>query len=279
MSKINQLGKSTIALMILSFLLVAVIAFGGTYAYFSAQDDTSASVTMGHIHLNDATMGDSMIMTQDFAVPNQTIIDSTSQDGTEGHKKIGVTVDSNVAYFIRAIVTAEIEIKYTETEARDHDDNPETPNLIVYHDHTGAELPEDKASTHVLCSCVDKDYDVLNITLPDEDGWKLSDDESVTSNTTSSSIETYTVYKTAKQPAQTSTTETHTLNMKVTVDKAIGKDDSKHFMDAVITITVKFQAVQADYLFEDEDGNGVVAESTYTVTKLADAWAKVYPGA
>ena len=285
MSKINKLGKSTIALTIMSFLLVAVLAFGGTYAYFSTSANTKAEVTMGHIHLSDATMGNSVIMTQAFAVPNQTIIDSTSQDGTTS-KKISATVDSNIAYFIRAIVTAEVEIKYsddTETVMVDHDNSDATEKVSrkVYHDHTGAELPEDKKDTHVLCDCGDKAYDVLTVTLPDSDGWVLGTETSNTA-TTSSSKESYIVYKTAKQDphaADTESTTEHTLNMKVKVNSNIGENESKHFMDAVITVTVTFQAVQADYLFVDADSNPIVAENDYAtkIDELVKAWETVYP--
>jgi predicted ribosomally synthesized peptide with SipW-like signal peptide len=56
MTKINKLGKSTFVIAILSFVLVAVLAFGGTYAYFSATAEAGGTnVTLGTITLTDTT--------------------------------------------------------------------------------------------------------------------------------------------------------------------------------------------------------------------------------
>lgn len=74
MSKINKVGKSTFAVAILSFLLVAVLAFGGTYAYFSEKTDTiGATVTTGTVKL-DFTAPSTIISEDDFVVPGQPLI-------------------------------------------------------------------------------------------------------------------------------------------------------------------------------------------------------------
>ncbi len=82
MSKINKLGKSTFVIAILSFVLVAVLAFGGTYAYFSATvAQKTDSITMGTLNLSltadsaDVTAeSTNKIFVTGFAVPNQKII-------------------------------------------------------------------------------------------------------------------------------------------------------------------------------------------------------------
>lgn len=106
MSKINKLGKSTFVIAILSFLLVAVLAFGGTYAYFSdaAKADTT-SITMGKLTLGDVT-ATTTIEKDAKVVPNQPIF---SGDTT-------VAVDTTIAYFAR--VTMKIsEVKLAGSHA------------------------------------------------------------------------------------------------------------------------------------------------------------------
>lgn len=74
MTKINKLGKSTFVIAILSFLLVAVLAFGGTYAYFSEKTDTiGASFVTGTVKL-DFTAPASIVAENDKVVPGQPLI-------------------------------------------------------------------------------------------------------------------------------------------------------------------------------------------------------------
>jgi len=96
MTKINKLGKSTFVIAILSFLLVAVLAFGGTYAYFSAQSDTvSGSVTTGHLRITsikDGTGTTSLTSTTQIAQPNEIIYKD---------KTINTVVNANISYYTR----------------------------------------------------------------------------------------------------------------------------------------------------------------------------------
>lgn len=97
MSKINKLGKSTFVIAILSFLLVAVLAFGGTYAYFSdAATGVSGGFKTGHLQLSaaDTTNFYTTTYTDTIAVPGETL----------ENKSLTIDVNSNINYFIRANV-------------------------------------------------------------------------------------------------------------------------------------------------------------------------------
>ena len=97
MTKINKLGKSTFAIAILSFILVAVLAFGGTYAYFSDRADAvSGNITTGHLNiLTSAGTGESGALKTEGTIvgqPNQIIFNN---------EEVTTTVSSNIAYFTR----------------------------------------------------------------------------------------------------------------------------------------------------------------------------------
>lgn len=56
MTKYKKLTRSTFAIIALSLVLVAVLAFGGTYAYFTAKKDATDSITMGTLGLSEITL-------------------------------------------------------------------------------------------------------------------------------------------------------------------------------------------------------------------------------
>ena len=50
--KSKKMTKSTFAIIIMAIAMVAMLAFGGTYAYFTAQaKEVESEITMGHVHL------------------------------------------------------------------------------------------------------------------------------------------------------------------------------------------------------------------------------------
>ena len=95
MTKINKLGKSTFIIAILSFLLVAVLAFGGTYAYFSVNTEgVQSTVTTAHLTLesNIADQGN-IIATNTIIVPGQTLIsDALSVEYTANAPSVIIAV-------------------------------------------------------------------------------------------------------------------------------------------------------------------------------------------
>lgn len=118
MTKINKLGKSTFVIAILSFLLVAVLAFGGTYAYFSAQSKTATgSIDLGNLTVGevtgDAISSNAITFDTTVAQPNQQILTNEA---------ISVTVTSNIAYYTR--VKFDVEV----TPEVGHEHLAETPD-------------------------------------------------------------------------------------------------------------------------------------------------------
>ena len=127
MSKINKLGKSTFVIAILSFLLVAVLAFGGTYAYFSAKADTTKStVTMGHLYLTDPTA--TLTASVDTAaVPNQPVLNGAAS----------VTVTTNIKYYAKVTLTVESVKIDTDHDCDDKCTDQDLDLLVIDED-----LPE-----------------------------------------------------------------------------------------------------------------------------------------
>ena len=77
MTKYSKIKKSSFAVLALSLILVAVFAFGGTYAYFNAKaSSATTTVTAGTLTLNGKYdgSGDAISLTSTSKiVPNQTI--------------------------------------------------------------------------------------------------------------------------------------------------------------------------------------------------------------
>lgn len=73
--KSKKMTKSTFAVIIMAILMVAMLAFGGTYAWFTAQAKTIASngVTTGKIILH----ADGAFTTSKSVMPGDSLVDST----------------------------------------------------------------------------------------------------------------------------------------------------------------------------------------------------------
>ncbi len=240
MTKINKLGKSTFVIAILSFILVAVLAFGGTYAYFGAKSEkATGTVQLGHIKIGTAAaFGTADYTTQAKAVPGEQIIDAN--EGT-----VSVGIDSNVKFFVRAHVSYEVAVKDTAT-------------------HTDED------------GCADKDVVVLLLGLGTDDAtiegvWEESSDIKEAregANGADISGEGYYYLTTAQAASATETTIK--LNITAQVNPKVGQVYSQHFMDATITITVEFEAIQADYIISGT--NLPETNTAVEVSKLEAAW-------
>ena len=121
MTKINKAGKSTFVIAILSFLLVAVLAFGGTYAYFSANTNPAGgTITMGalHVYLKDedsaVLSGPTALGTITIAQPNQEILNTTYSVDLKDTKT------STINAFVRVKVEAALDgVAYTDNTLGD----------------------------------------------------------------------------------------------------------------------------------------------------------------
>lgn len=84
--KSKKMSKQTVAIIIMAVIMVAMLAFGGTFAYFTATatEKTSGEITTGYVRLeSDATF----VASTTHVIPGTTIIDgpvtvTPSQDGT-----------------------------------------------------------------------------------------------------------------------------------------------------------------------------------------------------
>ena len=84
--KSKKMSKQTVAIIIMAVIMVAMLAFGGTFAYFTATatEKSSESITTGYVKLeSDATF----VAAATHVIPGTTIIDgpvtvTPSQDGT-----------------------------------------------------------------------------------------------------------------------------------------------------------------------------------------------------
>ena len=92
MTKSKKMKKSTFAIVIMSILMVAMLAFGGTYAYFTASaTGSSKSVKMGHVIIEtDGEITSTYNTTDALAVVGDTLF-----EGNVGYVN-GSNVDSIV---------------------------------------------------------------------------------------------------------------------------------------------------------------------------------------
>lgn len=227
MSKINKLGKSSIVVAILSFLLVAVLAFGGTYAYFSAQSSSigSGNITTGYLRIDMTDdQNDAAITAQTKVVqPGQKIYDDET---------IKVAVDHTIAYYTRVRFVVTVTPKNPEAE-------------------------------HASCGdSVANAADILNIVV-DGAGKSGSDKDWETGSTEDikfSSAGEVVFYKLAPAAGADNTTQKTTyeeFKFDVDVYNWVGDNGAidataaagcDYWMEATITITAVVEVLQADYL-------------------------------
>ena len=242
MSKINKLGKSTFVIAILSFLLVAVLAFGGTYAYFSAKTtDVSGTFKTGHLSITSISKGtgesDTMTITN-VVVPGQTDIYG---DGAT----VTTKVNTNIDFFTRVKFNVEVE-----------------PNGHAHYADTASECEDYLAEADY--------HKILNFKIGED--WKTVGDANY-----GGEVIFYNLARTEVTDNVTAADQdvTFTFNADlaswlgangVTGEEAFG---CEFWMDATITVTVSVEVLQADYV-ADTDLN---SDGDFTdVAKCAAAW-------
>ena len=239
MTKINKLGKSTFVIAILSFILVAVLAFGGTYAYFSASDSlTAAPVKTGILRL-DLTNGTddkaALTITDTLVVPNQQIINDT------------ITLDdgaTNIPYYARAKYS--VSVTLSDNVNKDEDENP-------VHDTGCAEN-------------ITEHLDILNIVYDGE--WMQAGTSGVyyyVGTLTPEEGVTPTSADTNAAVVQPDANLQYTV--QITVKDVVGAGECTYYQDATITITLSFEVVQAEYL-----DSSTTPTSDRTVDALHTLW-------
>ena len=243
MTKFNKVGKSTFVIAILSFLLVAVLAFGGTYAYFSAETNPAGgTVTMGnlYVYLTDGSKvleGDKVLGEITIAQPNQEILNQTYTVDMQAKKNLSKNdlKDSNISAFVRVKITAELDLAMNAEKT-------------AYTGNTGGDSHITPATIFAITS--------------NSNNWFYNEADG------------YTYYVTDKAAGASATvaelTDKVSLPVSIIVNKDVGDDRSTFFMGATGTFAIVVEAIQADYLDDNTS-----ADKTYTVTQIADKWAKV----
>ena len=249
MTKFNKVGKSTFVIAILSFLLVAVLAFGGTYAYFSAETtEVKGDITMGALYVDLKDGANSVTELGDFADvnPNEQILRKDyTVDFTKGGKS------STIAAFVRVKVVAELtgtdyvvaDGKYTKNNTGINGDAHITPTTIF----------------SIKC---DKNQDGTSNT-----SWFQN---------TAEGADGYTYYVGSNTNAQGASSNVEAVSaaiklpITITVNKEVGRGGSQFFMGATGTYSVIVEVIQAEYLKDSATQN-----NAYTVAELAAAWEKI----
>lgn len=110
--KSKKMTKSTFAIIIMAIAMVAMLAFGGTYAYFTATatDVTTGDVTTGTIHLTSNNNTSSLTVNVDRAVTGHTILGAVSYNLTD------TTVDTWVVVKMDITVTTPASANEDQTK-------------------------------------------------------------------------------------------------------------------------------------------------------------------
>lgn len=244
MTKINKVGKSTFVIAILSFLLVAVLAFGGTYAYFSAETSPAGgTVTMGnlYVYLTDNSKvldGANVLGEVEIAQPNQEILNTTYTVDMQAKKNLSKNdlKDSNISAFVRVKITAELDASIMNADK------------TAFVGNTGGDSHITPATIFAITS--------------NSDNWYYN------------AADGYTYYVTNKASNESSIvaelTDKVSLPVSIIVNKDVGDNHSTFFMGKTGTFAIVVEAIQADFLDDNTSTN-----KTYTVTQIAEKWAKV----
>jgi predicted ribosomally synthesized peptide with SipW-like signal peptide len=125
-------NKKTVAIVVLATLLVALLAFNVTYAYFTDKVQTSATIDFGIIDVN-AT---------DFAATNATNVMPGDSFGLKGTLSIGESTDDMWVYI--GLVEDSVKLYYGADDTEIAADT--TKN--VYYDDNGAEGAVQEGAGH-----------------------------------------------------------------------------------------------------------------------------------
>lgn len=239
MTKINKSSKSTFIIALLAFLLVSVLVFGSTYAYFTAKSNSvGGTMTTGtlHIYLRDGTdilEGDNVLGDIGTVLPGQTIHEAEYTIDMQAATNLNDEdlVDSTISAFVRVKVVA----------ALDEEACPLDATGKTYENNNGGD-------SHLTPETI---FEITS----DSTEWIAYDGylyyvEDNSNNENSTILEL---------------TDTATLPIAITVNKDVGNGGSTYFMGVAGSFVISVEAIQADYLGQDE----------YTVAEIADTWGDI----
>ena len=99
----KRTNPATIAIIVLSVLLLASVIFGATLAYFNAQQDVTGTITLGNPVNINVTQGGASVSTLTF--------DGTAMPGTVYDQPIGISVPAETS---DALLRAKLQLTDTE---------------------------------------------------------------------------------------------------------------------------------------------------------------------
>ena len=112
--KSKKMTKSTFAIIIMAIAMVAMLAFGGTYAYFTAESFTKGiegSATLGTIALDESATKFEYTKMVENVLPGETLF--TDEDGDPANATLTIVDNSNRASYIF------IEVSYSIVKSND----------------------------------------------------------------------------------------------------------------------------------------------------------------
>ncbi len=131
--KSKKMSKSTFAIIIMGIVMVAMLAFGGTFAYFTAKSNTvpAQEITMAHVTLTKDSAKATLEMSQrTAALPGDSLSLSAEVENSSNRKvyifvqvlttndsTIGLDLTGTVTDWTAAEVTGYENVYYTTTEA------------------------------------------------------------------------------------------------------------------------------------------------------------------
>ena len=129
--KSKKMSKSTFAIIIMAIAMVAMLAFGGTYAYFTANaaGSTTSGVKTGIVEITNTDPTDK-IAANAKVVTGSYIFGSKTGD-VETEASIAVNNKSNVKTYIFATISASVKIGDTEHKLFVSTDNGATGTDLV----------------------------------------------------------------------------------------------------------------------------------------------------
>lgn len=131
MTKYKKLTRSSFVIVALCLALVGILAFGGTYAYFSASDTATGTATIGtlQVSLKDNTTDmDNVTFATAVVQPNQEIL----------NKEVTIAKgDTNIAFYARIKFEATVAAKAGVSHKEGCGDSTLTADTVLTPELTG----------------------------------------------------------------------------------------------------------------------------------------------
>lgn len=265
MTKINKLGKSTFVIAILSFLLVAVLAFGGTYAYFSAQTaGATGNIQTGHltIYTGDGTKTTAALTIQKkVAQPNQAIVDQA----------VTAEVYSNISYYTRVRVSITVGDKVVGATSSSSHASESCVDKVSTNEETGKDNNTEIVTVNVTNGAVTGTKKAGTAEGAADVVWETA---TATIDYSAGEVVYYMLAPETVADNTTATKTTQDFDFEVIVNDWVGHATAnsaagcEYWMDRVITVNVIVEVLQADYL-KDHTNAGTAFE---TGSDAATAW-------